>query len=439
MNGQEISALQLESFRERWAEDRQGHMVSDALARNTLEEVALARDAASRLPFTFTIDMDSDGVCDQAASERCWSFTYLNIARVNVKKTLGIAERNFQMSHAFVYFYDQLEKSNQFMNRVLRTADRPLTDRVVDRLLSRPISDYGYFGFVPLAKKYGLVPKAVMPDSQIVWATMPMTRILSMKLRRSAKELRDAFAAGASASDLEAMKTAILADVYGILCRFLGEPPQTFDFEYTDVKGVHHRLEGQTPLQFMDDYCGLQLEHMVEVNHWPDSRYKYNEMYYRTDFPEDGPQYDSWIALNASMEDIRDVAVKMLEHGEPVIFGSDPRMFASKKYGLMDQGLFDLESLFGTGLMMEKPYSHDYKWTVGTHMMLINGVNIGPDGKPDRWKVQNSYGQSMGINGHYVMSDRWFMMFCDGATLDRRFMNEEMLRALEKEPIAITD
>ncbi|MBQ1524081.1 MAG: hypothetical protein IIZ55_02975, partial [Firmicutes bacterium] len=66
MKGQEISALQLESFRKRWAEDRQGHMVSDALARNTLEEVALARDAGSRLPFTFTIDMDSDGVCDQA-------------------------------------------------------------------------------------------------------------------------------------------------------------------------------------------------------------------------------------------------------------------------------------------------------------------------------------------------------------------------------------
>ncbi len=439
MNGKEIDALQLAGFRKAWEEDREGQRLSSALFRNTLEEVALSRDAQQKLPFTFTIDMDSDGVCDQAMSERCWSFTYLNIARVNVKKALGIAERNFQMSHAFVYFYDQLEKSNQFLNRVLRTAGMELTAGPVQRLLSRPISDYGYFGFVPLAKKYGLVPKAVMPDSQIVWATMPMTRILSMKLRHSAKVLRDAFAAGAGAAELDALKTEILSDIYRILCRFLGEPPRAFDFEYTDTKGEHHLLSGQTPLQFMDDYCGLQLEHMVEVNHWPDSRFRYNEMYYHTDFPEDGPQYDSYVALNASMEDIRDAAVKMLEHGEPVIFGSDPRMFASKKYGLMDQEIFDYEGFFGTELMMEKPYSHDYKWTVGTHMMLINGVNIGPDGKPNRWKVQNSYGPSMGINGHYVMSDRWFMMFCDGATLDKRFMNEEMLRALEKEPIAISD
>ncbi len=435
----EISREMLEGFRASWAADGKGHAAGSALFRNTLEDIALSRDAQKELPFTFTIDMDSDGVCDQGASERCWSFTYLNIARVNAKKALGIAERNFQLSHTYVYFWDQLEKSNQFLNRVIRSADRPVDDRVVQKLVSRPISDYGYFGFIPLAKKYGLVPKAVMPDPAVVKATAPLTRILSMKLRRSAKELRDAFASGCSPEDLEKLKNSSLTAIYGILCRFLGEPPASFDLEYTDIKGESRTLRSLTPLGFMNDYCGLELEHMVEVNHWPDSRYRYNEMYYRTDFPEDGPGYDAYIGPNFSMEDIRRVAVGMLRKGEPVIFGSDPRMFASKKYGLMDQGIFDYEGLMGTGLMMEKPFSHDYKWTVGTHMMLINGVKLDEEGRPVRWKVQNSYGPSAGINGHYVMSDRWFMMFCDGATLDRRLMNEEMLKTLEKEPIALTD
>ena len=437
MNEYEMSLNSVGSFRHSWAADPDGRRLSDAFSKNTLEEIVFDRAAEQRFPFTFSIDMDSDGVCDQMASERCWSFTYLNIARRNVKKALDIAEDNFQMSHAFVYFYDQLEKSNQFLNRIIRTADRPLEDRVVTKALTRPISDYGYFGFIPLAKKYGLVPKAVMPDTEVLKATLPLTKILSMKLRWAAKQLRDARQAGRGGEELLAMKEPILRDIYRILCVFLGEPPAAFAFEYTDTRGQRRRLEAQTPLQFMADYAGLDLDDLVEVNHWPEGRYRYNEMYYYTDFPEEGPGYDARPGLNMRIEDIKAVALRMLRAGQPVIFGSDPRSFASKKFGYMDEGLFDYESLFHTELMMDKPASHEYKWTVATHMMLFMGVNIGPDGKPDRWKVQNSYGPQMGIGGHYVMSDAWFDKYIDGATLSKRFMDPETLACLDRTPIPL--
>lgn len=436
MNNDQITLEQIARFREKWDGDVHGHLVSNALKRNTLDELALSRDAQQKLPFTFTVEYESDGVCNQMASERCWSFTYLNIARYNVKRALHIAERNFQMSHAYVYFYDQLEKSNQFLNKIIRTADRPVHDPLVSRFLSRPISDYGYFGFIPLAEKYGLVPKSAMPDSEIVKATMPMTRILSMKLRRSAKELRDAAAAG---EDVQALKEQQLADIYGILCRFLGQPPQTFDFEYRDTAGEYHCLRDQTPLQFMRDYCGLDWDNLIEVDFLPYTHMEFNKMYYRTDFPEDGPQYDSRPCLNMRIEDIKKVAVEMLKNGQMVIFGSDPRMFASKKYGYMGQSLFDYEGLFGTKLMMDKPDSHDYKWTVGTHMMLFTGVALDESGKPLRWKVQNSYGPQMGIQGHYVMDDEWFDVFLDGATLDKRFLPSELLACLDQKPEPMPD
>lgn len=439
MNEQEIRLETVESFRRRWADDTSGHSFRDALAVTPLEEVAFCKeDAEHRLPFTFTIDLDSDGVCDQMASERCWSFTYLNIARRNVKRALDIGEKNFQMSHAFTYFYDQLEKSNQFLNKIIRTAARPLEDPAVARALQRPISDFGYFGFIPLARKYGLVPKAAMPDSEVLKATYPLTKILSMKLRWAAKRIRDAKGTGSKDAELDALKQNVLSDVYRILCRFLGQPPKVFDFEYTDAKGQRRLLKDQTPLQFMNDYAGLDLDDLVEVNHWPDSRYRYNEMYYHTDFPEEGPGYDARPGLNMRIEDIKAVAIRMLQDGQPVIFGSDPRSFASKKYGYMDEALFDYEKVFDTELMMEKPFSHDYKWTIATHMMLFMGVNFGPDGKPDRWKVQNSYGQQMGIDGHYVMSDAWFDKYIDGATLSKKHMDPELLACLEKEPIPIS-
>ncbi len=436
MDRQQISRAQLDAFRAAWAGDAAGHIVGDALKRVTLDELALSRDAQQKLPFTFSIEYDSDGVCDQMASERCWSFTYLNIARANVKKALRIAERNFQMSHAYVYFYDQLEKSNQFLNKIVRSADLPVEDPLVSRFLSRPISDYGYFGFIPLAQKYGLVPKSVMPDSEVVKATMPLTRILGMKLRRSAWELRSALAAG---EDITSLRQQIMSDVYGILCRFLGEPPTRFDFSYRDTAGEYHCLRDQTPIGFMNDYCGLDWDNLVEVDFLPDSKLEFNKVYYHTDFPQDGPQYDSRPRLNMRVEDIKAVAVEMLKHGETVIFGSDPRMFASRKYGYMGQSLFDYEALFGTRLMMDKPQSHDYKWTVGTHMMLFTGVNLDENGRPDRWKVQNSYGPAMGIGGHYVMADEWFDMFIDGATLDRRFMPPELLACLESEPLPMPE
>ena len=141
MNNDQITLDQIARFREKWDGDVHGHLVSNALKRNTLDELALSRDAQQKLPFTFTVEYESDGVCDQMASERCWSFTYLNIARYNAKRALHIAERNFQMSHAYVYFYDQLEKSNQFLNKIIRTADRPVHDPLVSRFLSRPISE----------------------------------------------------------------------------------------------------------------------------------------------------------------------------------------------------------------------------------------------------------------------------------------------------------
>ena len=44
-----------------------------------------------------------------------------------------------------------------------------------------------------------------------------------------------------------------------------------------------------------------------------------------------------------------------------------------------------------------------------SHAMCFTGVNIGEDGKPNRWKIENSWG-SEGLNeGYYMASDSWFV------------------------------
>ena len=83
-----------------------------------------------------------------------------------------------------------------------------------------------------LIDKYGVMPKACMPDTANSQATSDMDEVLFRKLRQCAMELRAAAAKDASAEELAQMKTTMLADVYRILAVSLGEPPTRFTYEY---------------------------------------------------------------------------------------------------------------------------------------------------------------------------------------------------------------
>ena len=49
-----------------------------------------------------------------------------------------------------------------------------------------------------------------------------------------------------------------------------------------------------------------------------------------------------------------------------------------------------------------------YHTSACTHAMTFTGVNLDANEKPNRWKVENSWGKDNGLDGYYVMSDAWF-------------------------------
>ena len=98
----EIGLSLLEQCREDWSKDREGHRVADALAIGALNEIALDHTAKGKLPFTFSIDMDVEGITDQGRSNRCWAFAFLNVARYNVIHKLDLRERDFMLSQSYL-------------------------------------------------------------------------------------------------------------------------------------------------------------------------------------------------------------------------------------------------------------------------------------------------------------------------------------------------
>ena len=116
----------LAECRRRWQKDVQGRQTANAMVKNGPLLVAMDLEIPRRLPFSFSVDVWDEGVTDQGESLRCWAFASLNIVRQNVKRALNLAEANFELSQNFIYFYDQLEKSADFLNDMMELAELPL-------------------------------------------------------------------------------------------------------------------------------------------------------------------------------------------------------------------------------------------------------------------------------------------------------------------------
>ncbi len=105
---------------------------------------------------------------------------------------------------------------------------RPWNDREVTQLMLTPVEDGGQFVFCcNLVKKWGAIPKALMPDTACNKDTAQMNALLTTLLRKDATILRKMAANGATLEELRAKKQEMLPEFHQILCCCLGEPPVT--------------------------------------------------------------------------------------------------------------------------------------------------------------------------------------------------------------------
>ena len=141
--------------------------------------------------------------------------------------------------------------------------------------------------------------------------------------------------------------------------------------------------------------------------------------------------------LNLPIEELKRAAVAQMKDGEPVWFGCDVGKRSSREDGVMDLDMYRLEDMFGTDFPMTKAERLDYGQSLMTHAMVFMGVNLDENGTPNRWRVENSWGEDRGKKGYFVMSDAWFDEYMYQVVVNKKYLTKEEQKEYEGEPAVL--
>lgn len=399
-----------------------------AASKSELSDISFCDTAARKLDMTFSIDLCDSKVTWQKASGRCWIFAALNILREVAAKNCNMDR--IELSENYIAFWDKFEKINYFLESVIDSADLPVGDRTLDWIL-QGISDGGQWDMiVSIIKKYGVVPLSAMPETYQSSNTRVMSRMINRKLREYAIELRSIVSQGKEPWE---RKEEMLTEMYRALCICFGKPADTFDFEYRDRDKNYFEDRNLTPETFYKKYIGVDLADYVSIINSPTTDKPYGKAYtvkYLGNVVEDSVRH-----INVPMDDLKAMVVNQLKDGEPVWFGSDCSKFGDRKLGIWDQDSFLYgEMLGGLTFGLSKEESLDYRDSAMNHAMVIAGVNFDENGLPNRWKIENSWGEEAGQKGYFVMSAKWFDEFTYQAVVHKKYLPEDLQTALSEEP-----
>ena len=263
-----------------------------------------------------------------------------------------------------------------------------------------------------------------------------MDLTLTEKLREDACILRKLHKEGKDLDELRTRKTRMLGEIYRLLCICLGEPPKTFTFEYRDKDNNFHREEGLTPKSFFEKYVGVDLSDYVSLINAPTEDKPYGRSY-TVQYLGNVKEGSAVRYLNLPIEELKKAAIAQMKDGQPVWFGCDVGKHSERDSGIMDLDIRGLEDLLDTRFTMTKAERLDYGQSLMTHAMVFQGVNLDENGKPNRWRVENSWGKEPGKDGYYLMTDRWFDEYMYQVVVNKKYLTAEQIAAYEAEPIAL--
>ena len=429
-----ITTEMMQQIKKSYAGNASDKALRNILVTNSPAKLALNYENTTAFDDHFSNRVESKAVTDQKSSGRCWMFTGMNVLRNKAIRQHDLPA-DFQFSQAYTFFYDQLEKSNLFLQAIIDTYKLPMDSQEVQWLFKNPLSDGGQFtGIANLIDKYGLAPAEAMPETFNTNNTSSISNLIQLKLREYGLQLREMAKNGQNSNTLLNKKTEMLGTIYRMLALTFGEPPAQFTWQQHNAKGEIVSTDTYTPKSFYEKFAKTDFSKYYMVMNDPTREYyKVYEIQY------DRHVYDgqNWRYINLPMKEIAPMCIASIKDSTMMYFSCDVAKFLNRDKGFMDMNNYDYESLFGTTFGMDKKQRVATHASGSSHAMTLCAVDLDKDGNASKGMVENSWGSSYGHNGFLIMTNDWFNEYMFRVVLEEKYIPAGIRSLLDQEPIML--
>ena len=429
-----LSVEDLQSLRDSFTADETNRIAMNAVTAAGIDKVAKNYDRARLLQRRFSTIVDNGEATHQDRSGRCWLFSSLNVARFVAKKNMNLEQ--FEFSQNYAMYYDKLERVNYFLKDMacLVEAGEPEDSRLVQHLLREVMGDGGQWTMaMNVYKKYGAVPKDLFPETESSKNTDPMNNKLCKLLRQAVAHMYE------NPENIDQIVKNATEAGHRILTIHLGEPPVSFDWEWTDKDDEFHRDGEITPVEFWKKYVGsADLESYVCLVDDPRKEHpkgrKIAIEHLGNVVGGDATEY-----LNVPNQFMKDCVRRVLvEQGIPVWFGAECGPMMDREAGAWATDLFEYDRVYGVRFDLSKEQRVRFGNSAMDHAMAFAGVDVADDGTTTRrWRVENSWGAKIADKGYFTMSDDWFTEYVYEVAVPKALLPEEYQKALEEPAISL--
>lgn len=417
-----LTSDKLSNIKNNYQTNDTNKLLSNIISSNSLSKLSHIRKVNQQYNPVYNVSVKPHlKVTNQKSSGRCWLFAALNVIRREVCKKYKLD--NFEFSQSYLFFWDKLERMNYNLECIIKTKDLPIDNQTVQHLLSDPTCDGGQWDMIAnLVNKYGLVPKSVYQESYHSSSSSELNMVLKKKFREYAMKLRQP-------KSEKGLKDQCIAEVYKILCYFLGEPPSNFDWEFIDKNKKYQKMTNLTGLSFYTNHVPFDFNDYVCLINDPREEHPYYNTY-TVKFLGNVVDGKKVKYLNLPIERIKQLTLETLKDNKSVWYGCDVGQFLNRTNCRMDRSNVNYLELLGLTFELNKEQRIRHRDSLMTHAMVITGANTTESGcleemdKVNSWEVENSWSSKGPADGYYSMSDEWFSEYVYEVAIHKDKLNE---------------